>query len=148
MEPVVVSPRVLITKCTTKYLLLLLHILPATTEHFDFETVKCKNSSSVSHLNPEDCSLWSHYDSTTQTCNCLLEWLTTCHGKNVYTDSGTILLFNEKKGILSSFIDLRPRYGENVSDKVELPNNISLLNEFMCAPINRKGYLCSECKEG
>ena len=148
MEPVVVSPRLLITICTTKYLLLLLHILPVTTEHFDFETVKCKNSSSVSHLNPEDCSLWSHYDSTTQTCNCLLDWLTTCHGKNVYIDSGTILLFNEKKGILSLFKELSPRYRENISDKVELPTNISLLNEFMCAPLNRKGYLCSECKEG
>ena len=31
---------------------------------------------------------------------------------------------------------------------VQLPQNICALNDFMCEPMNRKGRLCSECKDG
>ena len=29
-----------------------------------------------------------------------------------------------------------------------LPDNVSLLNEFMCGPLNREGPLCGKCKDG
>ena len=31
---------------------------------------------------------------------------------------------------------------------VQLPQNVSLLNEFMCGPLNREGELCGKCKDG
>ena len=31
---------------------------------------------------------------------------------------------------------------------IELPANLSKLNEFMCGPWNREGFLCSKCKSG
>ena len=31
---------------------------------------------------------------------------------------------------------------------VQLPQNICALNNFMCEPLNRKGRLCGECKDG
>lgn len=31
---------------------------------------------------------------------------------------------------------------------IELPSNISELNDYMCGPANRKGFLCSECIDG
>ena len=31
---------------------------------------------------------------------------------------------------------------------IQLPNNVSLLNESMCGPLNRKGTLCGKCKDG
>ena len=31
---------------------------------------------------------------------------------------------------------------------IELPVNVSLLNEFMCESINREGTLCGKCKDG
>ena len=31
---------------------------------------------------------------------------------------------------------------------IQLPVNVSLLNEFMCGPLNREGELCGKCKEG
>ena len=31
---------------------------------------------------------------------------------------------------------------------IKLPNNVSLLNEFMCGPLNREGLLCGKCKDG
>ena len=31
---------------------------------------------------------------------------------------------------------------------IRLPDNVSLLNEFMCGPLNREGPLCGKCKDG
>ena len=31
---------------------------------------------------------------------------------------------------------------------IRLPSNVSLLNEFMCGPLNREGPLCGRCKDG
>ena len=31
---------------------------------------------------------------------------------------------------------------------IQLPSNVSLLNEFMCGPLNREGPLCGKCKDG
>ena len=31
---------------------------------------------------------------------------------------------------------------------IQLPSNVSLLNEFMCGPLNREGALCRKCKDG
>ena len=31
---------------------------------------------------------------------------------------------------------------------IQLPQNVSLLNEFMCGPLNREGELCGKCKDG
>ena len=31
---------------------------------------------------------------------------------------------------------------------MELPDNVSILNEFMCGPLNREGTLCGKCKDG
>jgi len=31
---------------------------------------------------------------------------------------------------------------------IQLPVNVSLLNEFMCGPLNREGELCGKCKDG
>ena len=30
---------------------------------------------------------------------------------------------------------------------MQLPSNVSLLNEFMCGPLNREGTLCGKCKD-
>ena len=31
---------------------------------------------------------------------------------------------------------------------IQMPSNVSLLNEFMCGPLNREGALCGRCKDG
>ena len=31
---------------------------------------------------------------------------------------------------------------------IQLPGNVSLLNNFMCGPLNREGVLCGKCKDG
>ena len=31
---------------------------------------------------------------------------------------------------------------------IQLPDNVSLLNQFMCGPLNREGTLCGTCRDG
>ena len=31
---------------------------------------------------------------------------------------------------------------------IQLPQNVSLLNEFMCGSLNRKDPLCGKCEDG
>ena len=31
---------------------------------------------------------------------------------------------------------------------IQLPSNVSLLNEYMCGPLNREGPLCGKCNDG
>ena len=73
------------------------------------------------------------------------------------TERGTLLLYNycmtvgEEYDVIS--IGLCPYFefnGHNVSEPglIDIPNNISQLNEYMCSPMNRKGLVCSECIDG
>ena len=42
-------------------------------------------------------------------------------------------------------------YNTTIADDVlyiQLLSNVSLLNEFMCGPLNREGELCGKCKDG
>ena len=63
-----------------------------------------------------------------------------------------ILTYNSYKGLISS-IKIPHCYlgGYNITEEtgyVLLPDEISELNSYMCGPLNRKGYLCGECKSG
>ena len=46
--------------------------------------------------------------------------------------------------------DSRGKWQGNISEPgfINLPDNISELNDYMCGPMNRKGHLCSECING
>ena len=59
--------------------------------------------------------------------------------------------FNEKIKLLSIYncpyyFQLDQYYGSHIM--LQLPQNLSQLNDYMCSPLNRKGYLCSECANG
>jgi hypothetical protein len=105
------------------------------------------------HQYPE-CPLWYYYyDTTTQNCTCLPDWLIHCdHDGNAFLDFGHQLSYDEGRRALSRIVtrnlQLPWRYNITSAGEVLLPRNISTLNEYMCTPLNRKGYMCSECIEG
>ena len=39
-------------------------------------------------------------------------------------------------------------YNVTTDGYIRLPRNLSQLNDYMCAPLNRKGIVCSECADG
>ena len=60
------------------------------------------------------------------------------HEEESGTTSGLCPYFH-----INNFVD-------NVSQGlfIRLPSNVSELNDYMCQPLNRKGYQCNECLEG
>ena len=56
--------------------------------------------------------------------------------------------FNEETKLLSIFNCPYFQLDKYGSYMIQLPLNLSQLNNFMCGPLNRKGFVCSECADG
>lgn len=145
------AENAVVLKITTSYLVFLLAcILSVGAQHTQF--VNDSISSSFEN-GTNNCGMWFYYNSSKNgDCQCLPHWLVTCDGKDVFVDSGRIISYKRKENLLSqytlkSFISLK-RYNMKTQGKVQLPRNISSLNDYICMPLNRKGYLCSECSDG
>ena len=70
-----------------------------------------------------------------------------CTASGVMLKYGQCITHETNKG---TFIAQCPYFqltGHNTSESgfIKLPDNISELNDYMCKPMNRKGFLCSEC---
>ena len=119
------------------------------------------SSVSVQAAEHNECHPWSFYNNTLHHCQCY-------ESKN-----GTIVFYKPVKftecskgktsiyiGLcmtteeLGTFIGYCAAYSPKVNVSavngmyIQLPNNISDLNDFMCGPMNRKGRVCSECIDG
>ena len=95
--------------------------------------------------------MWFNYSSATSDCQCFPFWPLKYDGKYVSVESDQILTYDMHKGLIST-ITIRHGYlgGYNMTKKgyILLPDKISELNPYMCGPLNRKDYLCSECRSG
>ena len=97
-------------------------------------------------------SVWYEYNLTAQDCQCIPLKSLTCDGEYAYGDIHHILTYNENKEVVTE-IEMKHKHvsGYNKTDRgqsILLPNNISELNHYMCGPLNRKDYMCNECKNG
>ena len=102
------------------------------------------------------CSAPWHYANSDGMCKC-------CASKTSlikYTDEGTLLrigyctTYTEHEGLSMArcpYLKMKMhayRVACNDPLYIILPSNISELNDYMCGPMNRKGFLCSECIDG
>ena len=101
--------------------------------------------------NPEDCPPWFYYDWETQSCQCLTFYGARCFNNKAYLLVSFCATLDKQSKILS--LGVCPyqglsvlRYGDHWY--TQLPDNVSELNDNMCGQLNRKGKLCSECKDG
>ena len=101
----------------------------------------------------EHCPLWFYYNTDTGNCECALKYssLITCIEQDAFLEVGNCVTYDTASKLIS--IDIcnyfKSRY-YNVTilpGFIRLPGNISRLNDFMCAPLNRRGLICSECIE-
>ena len=98
------------------------------------------------------CPLWFYYVPSTNSCQCLpYQTLISCDGKKAVFKGGYILTAQQNKTVSLSYPKTF-RYITKLNWTQPgyhvLPDNISDLNDFMCRPLNRKGYLCSDCIDG
>ena len=95
--------------------------------------------------------MWLNYSSAANDCRCFPFWPLRCDGKFVSVDSGQILTYDSRKELISSIMiryEYLGGYNKTKTGHILLPDDISELNQYMCAPLNRKGYLCGECRSG
>ena len=110
---------------------------------------------SASTLEDLQCQPWSFLDNSSN-CQCYENSDRRLTGAVYCTDHGTLLQFGycmtyeEDNG---TFLAQCPYfaflvYNVTKSEYIQLPDHTSQLNSSMCDPLNRKGRVCSECKEG
>ena len=75
-----------------------------------------------------------------------------CRKQNAFLPYNYYMTYSEEEGF---FISTSYYYDASALKKsaslpnfIELPSNISELNDYMCGSANRKGFLCSECIDG
>ena len=110
--------------------------------HYNFDTVT------------EDCPTWMYKSNSSSKCICGVDndHTVKCNQESnkVYILDSYRMTFDEKYKEILLGTSLYGMYSPN--DNYEnyhiVPMNVSELNEAMCGHFNRKGRLCSECKEG
>ena len=105
--------------------------------------------------NHTECPMWFNYSSATNDCQCFQFQSLKCDDNYISMHLWTQIRYwhtIHTKGLIISSIKIRHQYlgGYNLTEtgRVLLPDEISELNSYMCEPLNRKGYLCGECKSG
>lgn len=119
------------------------------TSTFLVAPVHCQDLSSVSNVT--NCPPWFFYNESVALCQCFesLNADAMCTSEEALLRFGRCMTYQEGIGTavgscayyhVDSFLD-------NVTEGlfITLPRNITQLNDYMCAPLNRKGYQCNEC---
>ena len=98
------------------------------------------------------CPLWFYYVPSTNSCQCLpYQTLISCDGNKAVYKGGYILTVRQNKTFSLSYpktFHFLTKLNWTQPGYHVLPDNISDLNDFMCRPLNRKSYLCSDCIDG
>ena len=102
----------------------------------------------------ELCPPWLHFNSSTQTCHCFPYYGARCFDNRAYLMAGFCATYDEDTRIVS--LTPCPYFQTNdfilskrdIAWYIQLPENVSTLNDYMCGPLNRKGRVCSECMDG
>ena len=73
-----------------------------------------------------------------------------CTDDSVLLSIGHCVTYVKGNGIFASRCPYFELNGHNVTEPgyIKLPDNISELNDYMCGPMNRKGFLCKDCIDG
>ena len=104
----------------------------------------------------KSCPTWFFFNFTTCKCQCLpYNQLITCDGESAYIKIGWIATYNydEKRPLISTghwqhYPYLTGHvYNLTKPGYILLPSNITALNDYMCAPLHRSGFLCGNCKD-
>ena len=123
-----------------------------------FMGVESTDISSENHLpmrvtSLSKCPTYLYYNSQSNDCECIPYHAVDCSEETATLLLGFCTTYEESTTLLS--LSPCPYYvttGYNMSEfdpgTILLPKNLSMLNDYMCTPMNRKGRVCSECIEG
>ena len=105
-----------------------------------------------STLYDQQCPPWSYYDEDSNTCQCFRHVI--CSDNTAYLKAGYCLTYDGNAATFSlSFCPFFQSDGFNMTkfDKhfwyIQLPENVSELNDYFCGTMHRRGRVCSICKD-
>ena len=140
-------------------LLVMRHTVTATAMDWDYvspdhETVA--GLQSTHHQDTNQCSdhqvQWFCFSSTLNAYRCVDDDRITCSNEGPLLKFGYCATYDKGTRVLSIAkcpYTITQLVGYNVTiGYVQLPSNITELSNYMCGPLNRKGNVCSECKDG
>ena len=99
----------------------------------------------------DNCPPWFVYNFMTKQCECYNSQSTNnivkCTKEGALLRLGYCMTYEAGKGVFVSPCNYRITNEHNITEDkyIRLPENITELNEYMCAPLNSKGLACSEC---
>ena len=111
----------------------------------------------LSRNEDNQCPPWTYYNASIQRCKCYSDEkdrgvsIVICNEQESSLGYNYCMTYDEESGTSTvSYCQYFTLQGHNISRPglIDLPDNISELNEYMCGPMNRKGFLCSECIDG
>ena len=117
-------------------------------------TTQAFNSPSVTSNNHGiSCAPWNYMVSSSGQCKCIYSLRQIkCTDEGTLLRNGYCTTYKECEGLFLSRCPYISSNYYNVSKQdprfIVLPNNISELEDYMCRPMNRKGFLCSQCIDG
>lgn len=103
---------------------------------------------------PLDCPPWFFYNDSVHQCQCFETFNLDirCTSEEALLRFGRCMTYQEgaETALSSCHYFLIDVFLDNVTEGfyITLPRNITLLNDYMCQPLNRKGFQCSECLDG
>ena len=111
----------------------------------------------LSRNEDNQCPPWTYYNASIQRCKCYSDEkdrgvpIVICNEQESSLGYNYCMTYDEESG--TSTVSNCPYFslqGHNISRPglINLPDNISELNEYMYGPMNRKGIVCSECIDG
>ena len=99
-----------------------------------------------------DCPPWFVYDTSVNRCVCSSEgsFHIKCTQQRALLRFGSCMTHEEGQGTSVARCQYFKLQGHNTTGQryIELPENVTDLNEYMCGPMKRKGLVCSECIDG
>ena len=124
--------------------------------------ILCSNHSVNTYESVSDhsitCAPWHYINPSNGMCKCSVSKtsLIKCTDEGTLIRIGFCTTYTEGEGVSMArcpylkMKTLRHAYTIARNDPlyIILPDNISELNDYMCGPMNRKGFLCSECIDG
>lgn len=104
----------------------------------------------------KQCPPWFFFNSTTKECECYknsnIDHIVKCTEHGALLKLGYCMTYEEghNEGFFVSLCNYFEVSGHTKVENqyIRLPSNVSELNDYMCAPMNRKGELCSQCMDG
>ena len=91
------------------------------------------------------------YSTDTNNCECYPNSNVVCNEQQEASlEFGYCMTYEEGEGTFLGVCGSFLAHGRNASDRLylDLPGNLTDLNDFMCGPMNQKGLICSECIDG